>query len=65
VTGGDDDFAFYSKNGLDGGVDGNVVKTVVGFWMRRAMDGTIGTFADGLHEVIAAYEPALLPTSAQ
>jgi hypothetical protein len=48
------------SNGLDGGVSGNVTKTVVGFWLRRALDGTMETFAEGLQKVIASYQPELL-----
>jgi hypothetical protein len=43
----------------DGGVDGNVVKTVMGFWVRRSLDGTMDTFAEGLKKLIAAYQPEL------
>jgi hypothetical protein len=57
---GNKDDQFYFDNAFDGGVDGNVTKTVVGFWLRRAIDGTIGTFAEGLKNVVAAYEPELL-----
>jgi hypothetical protein len=53
------DFVFYSDNGFDGGVDGNVTKTVIGFWLRRSMDGTLDGFAEGLQKLIAAYDPAL------
>jgi hypothetical protein len=51
---------FYYDNGFDGGVSGNVTKSVVGFWLRRAMDGTYDAFAEGLKKVIAAYEPDLM-----
>jgi hypothetical protein len=53
---GDD---FYYDNGFDAGVDGNVTKTAVGFWIRRAIDGTFDEFARALDKLIAAYEPAL------
>ena len=43
----------------DGTVDGNVAKTVVGFWLRRSIDGTEGDFSDLLDKVIAAYAPDL------
>lgn len=52
--------SWYYSHGMDGGVDGNVTKTVVGFWLRRMMDGTYTEFAGGLRELIASYEPALL-----
>ena len=53
-------FKFWMDHGFDAGVDGNVTKTVVGFWLRRSMDGTMDAFADGLKKLIAAYEPDLL-----
>ncbi len=51
---------FMMKNGFDAGVDGNVTKTVVGFWLRRSIDGTMDTFAEGLKKVMASYQPELL-----
>jgi hypothetical protein len=54
------DDQFYFDNAFDGGVDGNVTKTVVGFWLRRAIDGTIGTFAEGLKNVVTSYGPEIL-----
>lgn len=53
-------FDYFSSNGFDGGVDGNVTKTVIGFWLRRSMDGTMDAFAEGLKKLITSYEPALL-----
>ena len=53
-------FAFWTDNAFDAGVDGNVTKTVIGFWLRRSLDGTMDTFANGLKKLIAAYEPELL-----
>ncbi len=53
-------FKFWMDHGFDAGVDGNVTKTVVGFWLRRSMDGTMDAFAEGLKKLIAAYEPDLL-----
>jgi hypothetical protein len=55
---------WYFNHGMDGGVDGNVTKTVVGFWIRRALDTTMDAFAEALDKTIAAYEPDLL-TNAQ
>jgi hypothetical protein len=52
--------SFYFDNGYDGGVDGNVTKSVVGFWMRRAIDGTMPGFADALKKVVLSYEPELV-----
>ena len=48
------------SNGFDGGVNGNVTKTVVGFWLRRSMDGTFDAFAAGLKKGLEAYDPELL-----
>jgi len=58
-------FNFYSDNGFDAGVDGNVTKTVVGFWLRRALDGTGDGFAAGLKKLIASYQPELLAKATQ
>lgn len=55
-----DGFDYFSKNGFDGGVDGNVTKTVVGFWLRRSMDGTMDPFAEGLTKLITSYDPDLI-----
>ncbi len=57
VRGGND--MFYFDNGGDAGVDGNVTKTVIGFWIRRTLDGTAPTFAEGLGRLIASYDPDL------
>jgi hypothetical protein len=54
------DDRFYFDNAFDGGVDGNVTKTVVGFWLRRAIDGTIAMWVEGLKSLLAAYEPEIL-----
>lgn len=51
---------WYYNNGMDAGVDGNVTKGVVGFWMRRQMDGTYKEFAAGLRDLLVAYDPDLL-----
>jgi hypothetical protein len=50
---------FYYDNGFDAGVDGNVAKTAMGFFVRRAIDDTIADFGRALDKLIAAYEPAL------
>jgi hypothetical protein len=50
----------YYNDGFDGGFDGNVVKSIVGFWLRRSIDGTRDTLASGLKQLIAAYHPALI-----
>lgn len=56
---------FYYANGFDGGVSGNVTKTAVGFWIRRTLDGTAASFADGLKKLLASYEPDLLTKPAR
>jgi hypothetical protein len=43
-----------------GNVEGNVAKSAVGFWLRRSIDGTFDTFAEGLKKLIETYEPSLL-----
>ncbi len=53
-------FDYFSNNGFDGGVDGNVTKTVIGFWLRRSMDGTMDSFAEGLKKLVTSYQPDLL-----
>jgi hypothetical protein len=62
---GAQDTEFYFDNAFDGGVDGNVTKTVVGFWLRRAIDGTIDLFAEGLERLLSSYEPELLTLGAR
>lgn len=51
--------AYLINHGGDGGFNGNVVKTAVGFWLRRSMDGTMDTFAEGLRKLISIYQPEL------
>jgi hypothetical protein len=51
---------FYTENAFDAGVDGNVTKTVLGFWLRRSLDGTMDAFAEGLKKLLASYEPELI-----
>ena len=36
--------------------DGNVVKTVVGFWLRRQLDGTAQAWHDALVRLLEAYD---------
>ena len=48
------------QNGFDGGVDGNVTKTAVGFWLRREMDGTAPKFANALKKLLQTYDDAWL-----
>lgn len=47
---------FADHGGFDGGYDGNVVKTAVAFWLRRAIDGTFDEFHRGLAQLQATYE---------
>lgn len=47
---------WYYTNGMDGGVDGNIAKGAVGFWLRRTMDGTDNAFAAGLSKLLRAYD---------
>lgn len=42
------------------GIDGNVVKTAVGFWIRRGIDGTADIFSRGLRELIYVYDKEFL-----
>jgi hypothetical protein len=56
----EDLFHVFVDNGFDGGVSGNVTKTVVGFWLRRAMDGTLEQFREGLTRLVSVYQPSLL-----
>jgi hypothetical protein len=53
-----------ANDGFDGGVDGNVVKTVFAFWMRRSMDGSFDNFANIVRAMLAAYDPDLAATAA-
>jgi hypothetical protein len=51
---------YFYQHGMDGGVDGNVVKGVLGFFVRRSLDGTLADFERALDRTIAAYQPDLL-----
>jgi hypothetical protein len=51
------DYDDYEDTGFDGGYEGNVVKTSVGFWLRRSMDGTDREFFDALVTLRNTYEP--------
>src|SRR5690554_17482 len=50
---------FYDR-GFDGAYDGNVVKSAVGFWIRRSIDGTADEFARGLEQLLALYDPSMV-----
>jgi hypothetical protein len=52
--------SFFYESAFDAGVNGNVTKTAVGFWIRRSIDGTRDTFAEGLRKLLASYQPSLL-----
>jgi hypothetical protein len=54
------DWDFLNSNGSFGDLDPNVVQTVVGFWVRRSLDGTMASFAEGLKKLVTSYEPDLL-----
>lgn len=54
------DNQFFYDNGFDAGSNGNVAKSVVGFWLRRSIDGTRDTFVEGLKKLLAAYQPGLM-----
>lgn len=56
---------FYYDNAFDAGVSGNVTKTVIGFWLRRSLDGSIDELAKGLKSVLASYQPELLAAPAR
>jgi hypothetical protein len=58
------DLSWYSARGLDGGGEGNVTKTVTGFWIRRSLDGTFDAFSALLDKVVASYAPELAKDSA-
>jgi len=53
-------FNYFQRRGFDGGVDGNVVKTCIAFWIRRSIDGTSADFFAGLRRLLAAYDAAFL-----
>lgn len=50
-------FSYFTGRGFDGGVNGNVVKTCVAFWIRRSIDGTDKEFFAGLQKLLRAYDP--------
>lgn len=53
-------FSFFYKNGFDGGFNGNVVKTVTAFWIRRRIDNTAGDFFEGLKLLLQTYDAGFL-----
>lgn len=52
--------SYLMNHGGDAGVDGNVTKTVVGFWLRRSMDGTYDAFAQGLEKFLKVFDRAAI-----
>lgn len=53
----DGGFGAFVDSGFDGGVySGNVVKSAVGFWLRRRLDGTAGEFKRGLDDLMRVYD---------
>ena len=51
---------YLMAHGLDGGWSGNVVKTAVGFWLRRSLDGTAVSFAQDLESLLQVFDPVAL-----
>lgn len=54
------DNPFWPSQGFDAGYDGNVTKSAVGFWVRRAIDGTADDFAHALEQLLIVYDPGTL-----
>lgn len=52
------EYEFFSRTSgeMDGGYDGNVTKTAVGFWLRRSLDGTDALFFEALVRLVETYE---------
>ncbi len=50
------DYEAFANSGFDGGHNGNVIKTCVGFWLRRSMDGTERQFFQALTTLMETYE---------
>lgn len=46
------------RDDADGGFDGNVADTLVGFWLRRRIDGTEGRFVTALSDLLRTYDGA-------
>ncbi len=55
-----DDTNHFFEHGFDGGYNGNVTKTCVGFWIRRNLDGTDQEFYRALTRLLRTYDPAAL-----
>jgi hypothetical protein len=52
----DGGYEAFAEQGFDAGYDGNVVKTCVGFWARRTIDGTAELWHEGLTKLRRTYE---------
>jgi hypothetical protein len=52
--------SYLMDHGFDGGWDCNLVKTAVGFWIRRSLDGSDGEFIADLRALLAVYDPGFL-----
>ena len=50
------DYEVFDGTEIDGGYDGNVTKTAVGFWLRRSLDGTEPAFFEALVRLMNTYE---------
>jgi hypothetical protein len=58
------DEGYLMDHGFDGGWDCNLVKTAVGFWLRRSLDGTDELFFGDLKQLLAAYDADFLANPA-
>jgi hypothetical protein len=51
----DPDGGFNAFSADDGGMDGNVTKSAMGFWVRRSLDGTMEAWHEGLLKLTRTY----------
>lgn len=58
------DDGYLMDHGFDGGWDCNLVKTAVGFWLRRSLDGTDELFFADLKQLLASYDAGFLANPA-
>jgi hypothetical protein len=56
------DLTYFDHHGPITGINGNVAMTIVGFFVRRSLDGTMPDFERALDKVVRAYEPELTRT---
>jgi hypothetical protein len=54
------DESWLMEHGFDGGWDCNLVKTAVGFWIRRSIDGTDQLFFADLEQLLRTYDADFL-----